>query len=140
MERYIDHIAATFGTGPGERRGYPGHQEIELALIKLYRLTGDKRRLELAVILHRRAGTRAALFHAGGAGARRRSGQLLGQDLRVQPVAHPRAPAGQDGRARGARHVHGLGDGGPRLRAERPEPEARLRGACGATSRRPRCT
>ena len=25
MERYIDHIAATFGTGPGQKRGYPGH-------------------------------------------------------------------------------------------------------------------
>ena len=48
MERYVDHIAATFGTGPGQRRGYPGHQEIELALIKLYRLNGDKRRLALA--------------------------------------------------------------------------------------------
>ncbi len=48
MERYVDHIAATFGTGPGQRRGYPGHQEIELALIKLYRLTGDRRRLDLA--------------------------------------------------------------------------------------------
>ena len=48
MERYVDHIAATFGTGPGQKRGYPGHQEIELALYKLYRLTGDKRRLDLA--------------------------------------------------------------------------------------------
>ena len=48
MERYLDHIAATFGTGPGQKRGYPGHQEIELALYKLYRLTGDKRRLDLA--------------------------------------------------------------------------------------------
>ena len=48
MERYVDHIAATFGTGPGQRRGYPGHQEIELALVKLYRLTGDRRRLDLA--------------------------------------------------------------------------------------------
>ena len=48
MERYMDHIAATFGRGEGKRRGYPGHQEIELALVKLYRLTGDKRRLELA--------------------------------------------------------------------------------------------
>jgi DUF1680 family protein len=48
MERYIDHIAATFGTAPGQKRGYPGHQEIELALVKLYRLTGDKRRLALA--------------------------------------------------------------------------------------------
>lgn len=48
MERYVDHIAATFGTGPGQKRGYCGHQEIELALVKLYRLTGDRRRLELA--------------------------------------------------------------------------------------------
>jgi uncharacterized protein len=48
MERYVDHIAATFGTGPRQKRGYPGHQEIELALVKLYRLTGDKRRLALA--------------------------------------------------------------------------------------------
>ena len=48
MERYVDHIAATFGRGPGQKRGYPGHQEIELALVKLYRLTGDRRRLDLA--------------------------------------------------------------------------------------------
>ena len=48
MERHIDHIGATFGTGPGQKRGYPGHQEIELALYKLYKLTGDKRRLDLA--------------------------------------------------------------------------------------------
>jgi DUF1680 family protein len=48
MERYVDHIALTFGTGPGQKRGYPGHQEIELALYKLYRLTGDRRRLDLA--------------------------------------------------------------------------------------------
>lgn len=48
MERYLDHIARTFGPGEGQKRGYPGHQEIELALIKLYHLTGDKRRLDLA--------------------------------------------------------------------------------------------
>src|SRR5208337_4926824 len=48
MERYVDHIATTFGTGPGQKRGYPGHQEIELALVKLYHLTGDRRRLDLA--------------------------------------------------------------------------------------------
>jgi len=48
MERYVDHIATMFGPGPGQKRGYPGHQEIELALVKLYRLTGDRRRLDLA--------------------------------------------------------------------------------------------
>jgi uncharacterized protein len=48
MLRYIDHIAATFGRGPGQKRGYCGHQEIELALIKLYHATKEKKYLDLA--------------------------------------------------------------------------------------------
>ena len=36
MLRYVDHIAAIFGPGEGQKRGYCGHQEIELALIKLF--------------------------------------------------------------------------------------------------------
>lgn len=49
MERFVDHIRATFGRGEGQKRGYPGHQEIEIALMRLYRLTGDRRHLELAL-------------------------------------------------------------------------------------------
>lgn len=48
MERFVEHIRQTFGTGPGQKRGYCGHQEIELALIKLYRLTGERKHLDLA--------------------------------------------------------------------------------------------
>jgi DUF1680 family protein len=48
MLRYIDHIATMFGSGPNQKRGYPGHQEIELALIKLYSVTRDQRHLDLA--------------------------------------------------------------------------------------------
>lgn len=48
MERYVDHIASVFGTGEDQKRGYPGHQEIELALIKLFHVTGDRKRLDLA--------------------------------------------------------------------------------------------
>ena len=33
--RVADHLAATFGTGAGQRKQIPGHQEIELALLKL---------------------------------------------------------------------------------------------------------
>ncbi len=46
--RYADHIAAVFGRAPGQRRGYPGHEEIELALYKLYRATGQTRYLDLS--------------------------------------------------------------------------------------------
>lgn len=48
MERFVTNIRDTFGTGPGQKRGYCGHQEIEIALIKLYRLTKDRRHLDLA--------------------------------------------------------------------------------------------
>ncbi len=37
MLRYVDHIDSQFGREEGKRRGYCGHEEIELALIKLYR-------------------------------------------------------------------------------------------------------
>ena len=47
MCRLADHIDAAFGPEPGKRRGYPGHEEIELALVKLYRATGEKRYLNL---------------------------------------------------------------------------------------------
>jgi DUF1680 family protein len=39
-------IAMTFG--PNKRRDVPGHEEIEIGLIKLYRVTGDARYLSLA--------------------------------------------------------------------------------------------
>lgn len=43
-----DLVARTFDAGPGKRQGFPGHQEIELALVKLYRLTGRRSYLGLA--------------------------------------------------------------------------------------------
>jgi len=48
MCRLADHIDATFGPERGKRRGYPGHEEIELALIKLFRATGEERYLNLS--------------------------------------------------------------------------------------------
>jgi len=41
-------LLRTFGTGPGQRRGFPGHQEIEIGLAKLYRATGNRAYLGLA--------------------------------------------------------------------------------------------
>lgn len=46
--KYADHIDKVFGVNPGQLRGYPGHPEIELALIKLYRFTGEQRYLQLS--------------------------------------------------------------------------------------------
>jgi uncharacterized protein len=46
--RYADLLCERFGKGPGKIPGYCGHPEIELALIRLYRLTGETRYLELS--------------------------------------------------------------------------------------------
>lgn len=44
--RFADHIDSVFG--PGKRHVVPGHEEIELALIKLWRATGNERYFKLA--------------------------------------------------------------------------------------------
>lgn len=46
--RFADLICKTFGPGEDQMHGYPGHQEIELALVKLYRVTGERRYLDTA--------------------------------------------------------------------------------------------
>jgi DUF1680 family protein len=46
--RYADYIDSLFGTQPGKKRGYCGHEEIELALVKLYHATGEQRYLQLS--------------------------------------------------------------------------------------------
>ncbi len=48
MCRYADYIASVFGVEPGKKRGYCGHPEIELALVKLYEATGEVRYLKLS--------------------------------------------------------------------------------------------
>ena len=48
MCRYADHIASEFGPGPSQRPGYCGHEEIELALVRLARETGEQRYMDLA--------------------------------------------------------------------------------------------
>ncbi len=47
LVRYMDYIDSVFGRDPGKLRGYCGHPEIELALLKLYRETGEARYLRL---------------------------------------------------------------------------------------------
>jgi uncharacterized protein len=47
--RFVDdYLLTSFGPGTDKQPLFSGHPEIELALIELYRTTGDKRHLELA--------------------------------------------------------------------------------------------
>lgn len=44
--RMADHMMSVFGSG--KRDWVPGHEEIELALVKLYQVTGEKKYLEFS--------------------------------------------------------------------------------------------
>ena len=62
MCRHIDLLRRTFGRGPGLKRGYDGHEEIELALLRMYRATGDSAHLDLARYFVDERGTQPYYF------------------------------------------------------------------------------
>lgn len=47
-EKFVDHIIDVFITNKTAKFGVPGHEEIELALVKLYQLTGKEKYLDLS--------------------------------------------------------------------------------------------
>jgi DUF1680 family protein len=60
--RFVDHIDSIFGPEPGKIQGYDGHQEIELALIKLYQTTGDDKHLRLSQFFIEERGKKPEFF------------------------------------------------------------------------------
>lgn len=46
--RFIDLIRSVFGPEENKLHGYPGHPELELALVRLYRVTGNEEYLKLS--------------------------------------------------------------------------------------------
>jgi len=62
MCRYADHIDSVFGSQNGKLNGYPGHEEIELALVKLYKTTGEERYLKLSEYFVTERGTKPSYY------------------------------------------------------------------------------
>lgn len=48
MIRYVDYVDTKFGIEPEKLKGYPGHEVIEMALIRLYEVTNNEKHLKLA--------------------------------------------------------------------------------------------
>lgn len=48
MCRFADLICSVFGDGENQIHGYPGHEEIELALVRLYHATNNRKYLDTA--------------------------------------------------------------------------------------------
>ena len=64
MEKYADHIHKVFVEDKSADFRTPGHEEIELALVKMYRYTGKKKYLDLAAYFINTRGTAADGKHS----------------------------------------------------------------------------
>ena len=60
--KLADHIAHVFGPGEQQLHGYPGHPEIELALLRLYEQTAETRYLELTRYFVEQRGTQPHFY------------------------------------------------------------------------------
>jgi len=60
--RFADYIYSKFGTEEGKIHGYPGHEIAEMALVRLYDVTGDSKYLELSKYFVDQRGQRPYYF------------------------------------------------------------------------------
>ena len=91
MCRYADYIDSVFGLEPGKRRGWPGHQELELALVRLYRATGVERYLRLAQYFINDRGTLPNVFLEEGCPANELAGRQA--DIPIREMTELRGHA-----------------------------------------------
>lgn len=70
-ERFADYICNYFGADEGKCKGYPGHEIAEMALVRLYEVTGNKKYLELSSFFVDQRGTKPYYFDTEGHPAER---------------------------------------------------------------------
>ncbi|TKY87610.1 hypothetical protein EX895_003191 [Sporisorium graminicola] len=63
MLRFVDYCCTVFGLEQGKLAGYPGHPEIELALLRLHRRTGQEACLKLATFFLNERGKDGGQFY-----------------------------------------------------------------------------
>lgn len=60
--RFADYCADYFGPEEGQCKGYPGHEIAEMALVRLYEVTGEKKYLKLSKFFLEERGTKPYYF------------------------------------------------------------------------------
>lgn len=61
-EKYADYIASYFGEEEGKCKGYPGHEIAEMALVRLFQVTGNEKYLSLSRFFLNMRGTQPYYF------------------------------------------------------------------------------
>ena len=61
-EKYADFVASRFGEEEGKLKGYPGHEIAEMALVRLYEVTGEDKYLNLSRFFVDQRGTRRVSY------------------------------------------------------------------------------
>ncbi|MCR5250397.1 MAG: glycoside hydrolase family 127 protein [Lachnospiraceae bacterium] len=61
-KRFADYVYSRFGKGEGQINGYPGHEIAEMALVRLYEVSGERKYLELSRYFIDERGTRPYYF------------------------------------------------------------------------------
>lgn len=64
MCNFADYIDSVFGPEPEKLQSYDGHQEIELALVKLYKATGNEKYLRLSKFFIDERGKKPSCFES----------------------------------------------------------------------------
>ena len=62
-EKFADYVDTIFGPEAGKIKGYPGHEEIELALVRLYLVTKNEKYLNLATFFVNERGQQPLFFN-----------------------------------------------------------------------------
>ena len=88
--RSADLMCRTFGNEPTQIKSTAGHQEVELALAKLYRVTGEKKYLDLAKFFLDMRG-RKDLRQIWGADRQDHEPVMSSADSSISPAASGRA-------------------------------------------------
>lgn len=60
--RFADYVADYFGPEEGKCKGYPGHEIAEMALVRLYQVTGEEKYLQLSCFFLNQRGTMPKYF------------------------------------------------------------------------------
>ncbi|OCB89092.1 hypothetical protein A7U60_g3776 [Sanghuangporus baumii] len=63
LMKYVRYIDSVFGAEEGKKKGYPGHEEVELSLVRTYDITDDPLLLNLADYFIKERGSRRPEGH-----------------------------------------------------------------------------